>query len=357
MKILVIGFAKIKYMPYLDLYLENLDRVQNDVHLIYWNRDLKEENLEKLEGITLHEFASYQEDDVAKLSKLENFKKFRDYAVSVLKEGFDFVVVLHSLPGVLLSKELVSDYKNKYIFDYRDFTYENFLPYKSVIHTLVNNSYKTFVSSDAFRAFLPNNKKIHTSHNIVSKDTHIEKDIRKNQSEKIRIAFWGFIREEKTNLEIIKKLANDERFLLHFYGREQGVCEKLKEYACANATNVYFHGEYTPEQREEFAKNTDLIHNIYGESNMNLAVSNKYYDGVIFEIPQLVMKNSYMGVLVNNNGIGKAVNPFDEDFAEDIFGYYQSINKKAFKNSCREVLGKVKLQHKAVADIIKNINE
>ena len=76
MKILIIGFAKIKYMPYLDLYLENLDRENNDIHLIYWNRDLKEENLSRLEGINLHEFVSFQEDDVAKFSKLENFRKF-----------------------------------------------------------------------------------------------------------------------------------------------------------------------------------------------------------------------------------------------------------------------------------------
>ena len=37
--------------------------------------------------------------------------------------------------------------------------------------------------------------------------------------------------KEKTNLEIIRKLGNDERFELHFYGREQGVCEALKEFA------------------------------------------------------------------------------------------------------------------------------
>ncbi len=357
MKILIIGFAKIKYMPYLNLYLENIDRVKNDVHLIYWNRDLKEENLQKLEGITLHEFSSLQDDDVPKLSKLENFKKFRDYAVSVLKEGFDFVIILHSLPGVILSKELVRDYKKKYIFDYRDFTYENFLPYKSIIHTLVNNSYKTFVSSDAFRAFLPDNKKILTSHNVLACDTEADKDIQKTSSEKIRIAFWGFIREEKTNLDIIKRLANDERFELHYYGREQSVCESLKEYACKNAENVYFHGEYTPEERDEFARNTDLIHNIYAGSNMKLAVSNKYYDGLIYEIPQLVMKGSYMGVLVINNGIGKVVNPSDEDFADDIFRYYQSINEKKLKISCRQVLEKVKDQQKTVADVVKNIGE
>lgn len=357
MKILIIGFAKIKYMPYLNLYLENIDMVKNDVHLVYWNRDLKEENLQNLQGITLHEFSVYQEDDVAKLSKLENFKRFRDFALSVLNEGFDFVVVLHSLPGVLLSKELVKGYKNRFIFDYRDFTYENFLPYKSVIHTLVNNSYKTFISSDAFRVFLPDSHKLHTSHNVLWADIANEKDINKKASDKIRIAFWGFIREERINLEIIKSLANDERFELHYYGREQGVCENLKDYALKNATNVYFHGEYNPEQRNDFVKNTDLIHNIYGDSNMNFAVSNKYYDGMIFEIPQLVMTNSYMSALVGSNGIGKAVNPLKNGFADDVYEYFKSIDRKAFKENCRQVRMKTMSQQKIVTDIVKNINE
>lgn len=357
MKILIIGFAKIKYMPYLNLYLENIDRVKNDVHLIYWNRDKKEENLGKLSGITLHEFSSLQDDDASKFSKIQNFKKFRDYAVSVLKEGFDFIITLHSLPSVLLSKELVSKYKNRYVFDYRDFTYENFLPYKSIIHTLVNNSYKTFVSSDAFRMYLPDNKKILTTHNILSGDVENNKILEKTPSDKIRIGFWGFIREENTNLEIIKKLGNDERFELHFYGREQGICESLKKFALANATNVYFHGEYNPEERDEFAQNTDLLHNIYAEGNMKLAVSNKYYDGLIFEIPQLVMKGSYMGVLVNNSSIGKAVNPLSVDFTEDVFNYYQALDEKTFKENCRQALEKVIIQQKAVTDFIKNIDE
>ena len=357
MRILIVGFAKIKYMPYLDLYLDNLDRVGNDIHLVYWNRDLKGENLSRLEGIALHEFASYQEDDVAKLSKLDGFKKFRDYAVSVLKEGFDFVIVLHSLPAVLLSKELTSQYRGRYIFDYRDFTYESFFLYKSIIHTLVNNSYKTFVSSDAFRAFLPESKKIQTSHNISAKDFEAAEAISKNPSEKIRIGFWGFIREEGLNLQLIKAFANDERFELHYYGREQDVCRHLKEYASENASNVYFHGEYTPEEKIDFVKNTDLLHNIYGGNNMRLAVSNKYYDGLIFEIPQLVMKGSYMGVLVTDNGTGKALDPRDENFADMVFEYYSSINQNDFKSNCRKASDKVKAQQTLVWEEVKKISE
>ena len=64
MKILIIGFAKIKYMPYINFYLDNIDREKNDVHIIYWNRDLQEENLDSLKGITLHEFKNIKTGEV-----------------------------------------------------------------------------------------------------------------------------------------------------------------------------------------------------------------------------------------------------------------------------------------------------
>ena len=65
MKILIIGFAKIKYMPYLNLYLDNIDTNKNDVHILYWNRDLQKEDVSHIKNVTLHEFKCYQEDDAS----------------------------------------------------------------------------------------------------------------------------------------------------------------------------------------------------------------------------------------------------------------------------------------------------
>ena len=45
---------------------------------------------------------------------------------------------------------------------------------------------------------------------------------------------------------------------------------------------MFFHGDYKPEDRYTFVRNTDLIHNIYKDGNMMLAMGNKYYDGLIF---------------------------------------------------------------------------
>ena len=86
MKILLIGFAKIKYMPYVNFYLDCIDRQKHDVHLFYWNRDLKEEDLSPYEGITLHEFCRYQEDNVSKKSKLLSFLEYCRFAKKVVKQ-------------------------------------------------------------------------------------------------------------------------------------------------------------------------------------------------------------------------------------------------------------------------------
>lgn len=360
MKILIIGFGKIKFMPYMNFYLDNIDKNANEVHLLYWNRDLREEDTSALAGVTLHEFRCYQEDDVAKLSKVTSFLKYRKYALSVLKEGFDFLYVLHSLPGVLIADKIKKAYKNKYIFDYRDSTYEAFPPFKKIVGELVKNSRATFVSSDAFRVFLPESEKdkIYTSHNILldSLEHRDEKEKYGVLSDKIRIAFWGFIRHGEINLEMIKKLGSDSRFELHYYGREQQTAENLKTYVKDNnITNVFFHGEYKPRDRYNFVRETDIIHNIYYDSNTMLAMGNKYYDGAIFKIPQICFPGSFMGKTAEEKGIGCMLDPYTEDFADKVFDYYRNLDRRKFNENCDSEVERITAEYLEGVKIIKEI--
>ena len=352
MKILIMGFTKIKYMPYMNFYFDNINKKEHEVHILYWNRDLKNEDLSKYEGCTFYEFKCYQEDDVSKFSKIKSFVKYRKFAKSVLiNEKYDFIFVLHSLTGVLLANVLKKNYFGKYIFDYRDSTYESFAPFKKVVGSITRNSRATFVSSDAFRRFLPKDctEKIYTSHNILldSLNHRNEKKMYYITSDKIRIAFWGFIRHEEINKEIIRKIAMDNRFELHYYGREQQVALNLKTYANElNAKNIYFHGEYTPEQRYEFVHQTDIIHNIYFDANTMLAMGNKYYDGLIFRIPQICMPGSFMGECVERASIGFVCNPYDTDFTERVYEYYRGINQSEFDRKCDVELEKIMEEYK-----------
>lgn len=361
MKILIMGFTKMKFMPYMNFYLQNIDLEKNDVHVLYWNRDLQPEDM--LDGVTFHEFRCYQEDDVSKLSKLSSFSKYRKYARKIIREGqFDFICVLHTLPGVLIADELKKRYAQKFILDYRDSTYEMFAPFKKAVANLVKNSYATFVSSDGFRKYLPaeHNEKIYTSHNLLRSSLAHREDRAGAvvPSDKIRIAFWGFIRHEDINLHMIRRIAADSRFELHYYGREQQVAEQLKKYVADNGIqNVFFHGEYKPEDRYTFILHTDMIHNIYYDTNTMLAMGNKYYDGAMFRIPQLCMSGSFMGQMAEEKGIGFTCDPRSDSFTEDVYRYYQELDMPSFYEACDAETARVVAELDAGSAVIKKVCE
>ena len=360
MKILLIGFAKIKYMPYLNFYLESIDRDKHDVHLLYWNRDLTEEDLSGYENVNMHEFRCYQEDNVSRRSKIVGFIKYCQYAKKVIKKNdFDFAIILHSFPGVLLHRIWIKRFKNKYIFDYRDSTYERYSFYKRIIAKLIANSKGTFTSSDGFRVFFPKEEqhRIYTSHNILT-DSLSHREYEKTACDKIRIAFWGFMREEETNKQVISSVARDKRFELHFYGREQQIATNLRLFAeglCAD--NVFFHGAYTAKDRYEFVKNTDIIHNVYRSHNAMLAMGNKYYDGAIFRIPQLCMRDSFMGKAASEGGIGFECDPFDEGFTDNVLSYFTELDRESFNSNCDAELDRLMEQYASGTEFLKQIFE
>ncbi|MFK9117584.1 hypothetical protein ACJEBK_11960 [Peribacillus frigoritolerans] len=341
----MLGFTKISYMPYMHFYIEQLKKNNCEIHLLYWKRDSNPDT-DSPEGVVTHEFNRYQEDSVPILKKIGSFLGYRKYAIQVLKKHrFDLIVVLHSTPGVLLYDVLTKKYNKKYILDYRDFTYENHTIYKKIIHKLVNNSSSTFVSSDAYRKYLPLEENLYTSHNILINALD-SRGIRKSKGrgvDPIKIRFWGFIRHKNINLTIIEKLSNDKRFELHYHGREQKTGQFLRKY-CEEKQfkNIFFHGEYKPDNRYDFIGNTDLVHNIFdNDKTMKPAMSNKYYDGVAFYIPQLCNEGSFMGDQVVENKIGIALNPDSPDFADEIYKYYSTLDWSNFETCCDYTLNRI----------------
>lgn len=357
MKILLVGFAKIKYMPYIRFYLDNIDP-NNTVHVAYWNRDGREEDLSEYPGVKFFEFSSYQEDNVARSSKLGNFLKFRRFAKKVLRDGaYDLVICLHTFPCVLLSDVLMRHYREKYIFDYRDRTYEHIYPFKKLVEKMISGSLVTFASSEGFRkSFCERVRhKIHLSHNLLkdSFDHRDDKVLYGIPSDKIRLAFWGYIRNEELNRAMIGRIAEDDRFELHYYGREQRIAADLKAYAAEiGAKNVIFHGEYVAEDRYGFVRQTDMIHNAFDDENMMIAMSNKYYDGAIFRIPQLCFEGSVMAFVAEAAGIGVACDPYEADFTQKIYEYYNGLDKEKFSIACDTELERILLEYEHGCRII-----
>lgn len=364
MKILLLGFAKMKFMPYASFYLDKIDYEKNEVDIVYWNRDLKNEDLTKYnEAIRFHEFRDVMADWIGKKQKISHFYHYRKFVNGILqKKRFDIIISLHTLPGLLVLDKLLTQYKKKYILDYRDSTFEYNKIFGRLVKRLAQNSKTVFVSSDAFRRFLPDDKvETITSHNILAeslshRDDRIQGYIK---SDKIRLSFWGLLRHYGHNEKIISRLGNDDRFEIHYYGREGSTGENIRKYISANnINNVFVHGEYHPEDRYDFAKCTDIILNSYYDENMMLAMGNKYYDGIIFRIPQLCMVGSYMAQRCEEKGVGFGLNPDDDDYADQLYHHYKTLDWRQFDDNCdkdlKEILSEYDYGRKKITSLLNS---
>lgn len=343
MKILILGFSKLKVMPYLNFYLNAIDKEKNEVHVIYWNRDLRDEDISNFQGVKLFEFRRDMLDSAPFLEKIKKFFYYRKFVKEILKiNNYDLFISLYPHPGLTIFDLLFFKFKKRYILDFRDVSIEFNSFFRFLVGKLAQNAIAVFVSSEAFCEYLPKKDiNIYLSHNMLV-DSLKHRDIRNEESlnKVIRISYWGLVRHIALNKIIIGKLANDNRFELHFYGKEPK--SDLRDFARSiGAKNVFFHGEYQPKERYDFVRKTDMLHNVFDDRNMRMAVSNKYYDGIIFRIPQICFINSHMGNLCKVHKIGLPVDPYSDEFADILYKYYRFLDRKDFCNKCDIELNRV----------------
>ena len=109
--------------------------------------------------------------------------------------------------------------------------------------------------------------------------------------------------------------------------------------------NVSFTGTYNNTEKERLLANTHILNNCYGYSKntgkkLKYAVSNRFYDGIVFHIPQLVESNGYKTEWAKSSGVGVSFPP-DTKFADKLYQYYQAIDCLEFDDRCRNELNKI----------------
>lgn len=361
MKIAILGFTKVKYMPYMHFYLDQIDTHKHEVHVIYWQRD-RQPDVSLPEGVTGHAFDRPMSDAMPLRKKLPGILGYGSFARKKLGQlQPDFLVVMHSTTAITVYPWLMGKYKNRYIFDYRDVTYEGNKLYRGAVANIVNYSALSFTSSDGFRKFLPDTPKLLTSHNLLGSLLEKRQPTAKPPHTPIRVSFWGLLRHQKVNRAMIDRLGGDQRFELHYYGRAQGAMLEMVERSAEKYPNVFFHGEYRPGDIPELAEQTDLLHNIYDnhDRTMPVAMANKYYEGVMFQIPLLSSEGSLMGNLCKEKGIGLACDPEDADFADKLYLYYANLDRKRFSADCNRemdrILREVETGNRRIREVLDSI--
>ena len=337
MKVGIITFSDRNTTPYLKYYEDVMKREVVSFECIFWDRYSNYKTTKNKNEYTVHVKCLPGANKFGKILPMLKYKYIVEKIIK--KERYTHLIILTTLPGVLLNKILLKEFKNKYILDIRDYTYEKYEFYKKIVDELVDKSYFTAISSKGFMKFLNKNKKIIPCHNISNLEYGVDicDDLKNKKS--ITIGFVGAIRYFKQDCKLINCLANSEKYILSYIGKFNIDCN-LKDYCKKNnINNVIFKGEFKNEDKPLIYRKIDLINSIYGCKGFEVTtlLPNRLYDGVIFKKPIIASKRTFLGELVEKFSIGIAVD-LNKNVSEDITIFINNFNDKKFIRACDNFL-------------------
>lgn len=292
MKVLIVGCFDLIMHPYVQKYIDVFDTLKIDYSFIYWNRDGK---ISKSTNGHFIPFDCKMDTYSKRMNKIKSYISYRRFVSKHVKENqYDKCIFLATQTMTFLFDIALSRFKNNYIFDYRDETYERNFFYKKIVEICLKNSYVNIISSPGFKKLFPyiEDSRFIICHN--DKDNFIDYKIVHDENKKIRIVFWGQIRLPEYFKKLILIFGNDERFEVYFHG--EGVDNQLIEYVKHNRfNNIFFTGKFVQDDIPIFAEHTDYIINCYSNNSyQRYALTVKMYEAIYFRLPMIVQKNSFM---------------------------------------------------------------
>lgn len=354
----IIFIGDLKYCPYLKKYIDILEESNKKYEVLFWNR----ENKELVIPPNYIPFNLSSKLNRHPMEKITDFLKWRNWIKKRLKEKkYDKLILLSTLSGVFIANELIRKYKNRYIFDIRDYSYEHNWIFYNIEKIVIKNSKFTCISSEGFKNFLPKEFNYITTHNFNKVEMKYRKMLKKKEyGEPLNLVWNGAVRYYDHQKEIIARLKNNPRFNIIYHGSGPHL-DQFKKFCEDNKIkNVTFTGEYNNEDKAKLLEDADILNNSYKIKNMNkvkYAISNKYYDGMIFGIPQIVETETFKSKKISKKYLGIDLDIMDEKFGEKLYEYYFSINVEKFNQACDQELKKVleedKMYSQSIIEFIK----
>ncbi|WP_124059164.1 hypothetical protein [Vaginisenegalia massiliensis] len=339
--IALVFVSELKYCPYLRKYVDFLDKNGLEYEILFWNR----EEIEDGYPSNYKAFTHYSKKKKSPFRKISDFIRFRWWLKKNLDSSkYSQIIFLSTLSGMLLFDVAIKRFSNKYILDIRDFSYEHLAIFRFFEKKLVEDSFSTFISSRGFIEFLPSSKKYLPVHNFNRSELSYQKPFEKNIETPVNVVFIGGIRYFAHQKLLIDKLKNNSNFHMIYHG--SGIeLDIYKEYCKQNGIkNIEFTGAYNNSDKFKLLANAQILNNSYSTKKIletKYAISNKFYDGIIFGLPQIVESNSYKSEIVSEFKMGIKFNEDDECFAETLFKYYDQIDEDEFNKNREKLLNSI----------------
>lgn len=333
----IIFCGDLRYCPYLSRYTERLEAAHAEYEVLFWNRA----------GLSLNARGNYKyydspsAEDLGNARKLLDFVGFRKWVKKRLSRSKpDGIILLSTLSGMLLC-DIAGKYKGKFVFDIRDYSYENIGLFKKIESRIISDSYFTAISSKGFKAFLPDHDYT-IAHNFNRNDM-VERFVFARQTEPYQIVWNGTVRFFDYQKHFLDAFKNDPRFILVYHGAGTDL-EKYKQYCLDNGiTNVLFTGAYDNRDKINLLRNAAFLNNCYGGRDgdeLRYAVSNRFYDGLVYHIPQIVEDGGYKAGETVRWKVGLAAEPI-EGLPDRLCEYYRDLGAHEFNKSCDEALKEI----------------
>lgn len=331
MRIALITPNNIWFSPYVKIYTRKFDELNVEYDIISWNREGRLE-----EGIQYN----HQLKSRNPIVLLWAYMKFASFVrKTVRKNNYDKLIVFTPQSAIFLAGFLKRKYKDKYIFDYRDLSLEQKAIFKKPFLTVLQNSAANVISSPGFKQYLPQGFNYIISHNF---DINVVKEaITRNGTplgtNGISVLTIGAIRKDM-NPEVIDALGNKDGVNLSFVGKGPA-SKELEDYVNLKGyKNIEFTGFYQKAEEPQIIAKCNFINIFYPQiPSHQTAVSNRFYNSLIYKRPMIVTKDSTQGDYAEKYNIGLAITDC-HDLDIKLKSYLESLDYPSYCKRCNELL-------------------
>ena len=307
----------------------SLTKAGYDVHILAWDRDtnIKETNHfvqvadVQIPITRLGYKASYGEG-------MKNLKAFLSFQFSMRnwlrKHDFD---IIHAcdFDTAFFSNSVVKRKKEKFVFDIFDFLFGE--P-KGIVQKIVkkaqlriiNHADATIICTEERKKQIAGSipRKLAVIHNTPASAQIRQCDRKTEQTEKIKIVYVGILQDFRLLKEIGDAVSENNNIEFHVAGF--GKYEDFFKDMAKNFDNIYFYGRLTYDQTLSLENECDIMLAIYDPTieNHRFAAPNKFYESLMLGKPVVMVKNTGMSQVVENNGIGVLIDYSKEGFISGI---------------------------------------
>lgn len=333
MKIALILPNNVWFCPYVSIYSKLLDKREISYDIISWNRSDKEESAIQ------YNYSPKSRNPIVLLWAYNKFASF--VKKTVRKNKYDKLIVFTPQSAIFLSDFLKKEYQGNYIFDYRDLSLEQKGMFKKPFQKVLDNSFANVISSPGFKEYLPEGYTYILSHNfdvdIVRTSLNQEIVVDLNHPP-IDILTIGGIRDYESNVQIIQSLANVEGYQVRFVGKGPSAEALQKSAEMLSAKNVLFEGYYPKEKEKDYVADATFLNIFYPrKASHDTALSNRFYNSLIYGKPMITTANTTQGNYADNYNVGLALENCD-NLPEVLSNYLAKMDIQQYLTNRKKLL-------------------